>query len=61
MASGYRTILYREKLDQIAQLIHLKINWLIDQYQTAIAFKFIGDVDLLPSDKSSYLKLKKVY
>ena len=61
MASGYNTILYREKLDQIHNISGFTDRtWLIEEYQTAVAFKFIGDVDLLPSDiKISFEDIKE--
>jgi len=55
MASGYRGIYYKDKLDEIEKIQGFHNGeWLIEEYQSAIAFKFIGDEELLPKDIEAY-------
>jgi predicted nucleotidyltransferase len=55
MAAGFQGIYYKNKLEQIEQITGFQNSeWLIEEYQSAIAFKFIGDVELLPRDIESY-------
>jgi hypothetical protein len=55
MASGFRGIYYKDKLSEIEKIRGFQnCSWLIEEYQSAVAFKFIGDADLLPKDIESY-------
>ncbi|WDE98552.1 hypothetical protein PQO03_11950 [Lentisphaera profundi] len=61
MASGINSIYYKNKRDQIEEINSFKNrSWIIDEYQRAVAFKFIGDRELLHEDmEASFDQIKE--